>query len=252
MTKFWLFLTNNVWSVLSGLASLYFLWVVHQHVGFPPTNPLTPTSAIYLALFVFFLAAPFVQRLRLGRLIEFEAKVEEVRTDVKEVRTETRELISTVSAVATAISASVNQSVILNFPSSEWAQAAREEMSTAFGDTPEPPRTRGRHSGIHGTHRVRPEFRARATANGHRGRASPNPRKARFHRRSFKDARKVSFRSVAVSNLSIPKSQVSADAEFFRLRAGSLQCRYSWSKDFGWCRRRSGWHRPPDTPRTQG
>ena len=139
MPRLWLFLTNNVWSILSGIASLYFLWVLHQHVGFPPTKPLTPTSAIYLALFVFFLAAPFVQRLRLGRLIEFEAKVEEVRTEMKEVRTETRELISTVSAVATAISASVNQSVILNFASSEWAQAAREEMSTAFGDTPEPP-----------------------------------------------------------------------------------------------------------------
>ena len=59
---------------------------------------------------------------------------------MKEVRTETRELISTVSAVATAISASVNQSVVLNFPSPEWAQAAREEMSTAFGDMPEPER----------------------------------------------------------------------------------------------------------------
>ena len=56
---------------------------------------------------------------------------------MKEVRTETRELISTVSAVATAISASVNQSVVVNFPSSEWAQAAREEMSAAFGDSPE-------------------------------------------------------------------------------------------------------------------
>lgn len=139
MSSFWLFLTNNVWSILSGIASLYFLWAVHLHVGFPPINPLTPTSFIYLALFVFFFVAPFVQRLRLGRLIEFEAKVEEVRTDMKEVRTETRELISTVSAVATAISASVNQSVVLNFPSSEWAQAAREEMSSALGDTPELP-----------------------------------------------------------------------------------------------------------------
>ena len=139
MLRLWKLLSNDVWPVLSGFASLYFLWVVHQYVGFPPTNPLTPTSAIYLALFVFFLVAPFVQRLRLGRLIEFEAKVEEVRTDMKEVRTETRELISTVSAVATAISTSVNQNVIMNFPSSEWAQAAREEMSSAFADTPEPP-----------------------------------------------------------------------------------------------------------------
>ena len=222
MTKFWLFLTNNVWSVLSGLASLYFLWVVHQHVGFPPTNPLTPTSAIYLALFVFFLAAPFVQRLRLGRLIEFEAKVEEVRTDVKEVRTETRELISTVSAVATAISASVNQSVILNFPSSEWAQAAREEMSTAFGDTPEPPGHEDDTQEFMALTASDPNFALARLRMDIEGELRRILGKRVSHRRSFKDARKVSFRSVAVSNLSIPKSQVSADAEFFRLRAGSL------------------------------
>ena len=140
MINFLRFLVTNHWPILSGAASLYFLWVFHEHVGFPPSEPLTPTSTLYLALFVLFLLAPFVQRFRLGRLIEFEAKVEEVRSDIKEVRTETRELISTVSAVATAISASVNQSIVLNFPSSEWAQAAREEMSTAFGDAPEPER----------------------------------------------------------------------------------------------------------------
>ena len=49
------------------------------------------------------------------------------------MRTETRELVATVSAVANAISASVNQNVVVNFPSAEWAQAAREEMSAAFG-----------------------------------------------------------------------------------------------------------------------
>ena len=131
------FLATILWPILSGAASLYFLWVFHEDVGFPPGEPLTLTSTLYLGLFVLFLLAPFVQRFRLGRLIEFESKVEEVRSDMKEVRTETRELISTVSAVATAISASVNQSVVVNFPSSEWAQAAREEMSAAFGDSPE-------------------------------------------------------------------------------------------------------------------
>ena len=66
--------------------------------------------------------------------MEFEAKVEKLESDIREVRSETRELISTVSAVATAISASVNQNVVVNFPSQEWAQAAREELSTAVGD----------------------------------------------------------------------------------------------------------------------
>ena len=117
--------------------SLYFLWVVHEHVGFPPREPLTATSATYLTLFVFFLVAPYVRSFKLGRFIEFEAKIEAVKSDMKEVRTETRELISTVSTVATAISASVNQNIVQIFPSSEWAQAARQEMSEALGDASE-------------------------------------------------------------------------------------------------------------------
>ena len=128
------FVWANLWPILSGAASLYFLWVFHEHVGFPPSTDLTLTSALYLALFVMFLLAPFVQRLKLGQLVEFEAKVEKFQSDIKEVRSETRELISTVSAVATAISASVNQNVVVNFPSQEWAQAARAELSTAVGD----------------------------------------------------------------------------------------------------------------------
>ena len=143
MMKFLRFLGGNLWPILSGATSLYFVWVFHKHAGFPPTKALTIKSGLYFALFVVFLLAPLVQRLRLGRLLEFETKVEEVRSGMKEVRTETRELTSTVSAVATAISASVNQSVVVNFPSSEWAQAAREEMSAAFGEAPEVDRREG-------------------------------------------------------------------------------------------------------------
>ena len=60
------FVARNLWPILSGTASLYFLWVFHEHVGFPPTEPLTPTSALYLGLFVLFLLAPFVQAVPVG------------------------------------------------------------------------------------------------------------------------------------------------------------------------------------------
>ena len=49
MSRLWLFLTRNLWAVLSVLASLY-LWVVHQYVSFPPTKPLTATSATGVGL----------------------------------------------------------------------------------------------------------------------------------------------------------------------------------------------------------
>ena len=132
------YLKENYLSILSLLVGAYFIWVFHLHVGFPPTAPLTPTAATYLAFSIFFLVLPFAQRLKLGKLIEFEAKVEQVRADVREVRTETRELISTVSVVANAISASMNQSVTVNIPGMEEAERARAELSEAATQRPEP------------------------------------------------------------------------------------------------------------------
>ena len=104
----------NVLSVLSGVIAVYFIWAFHMHVEFPPAAPLTPTAATYLVLLMFFFVLPFAQRLRIGKLIEFEAKVEQVRAEVKEVRTETRELLSTVSVLANTISVSMSQSVVVN------------------------------------------------------------------------------------------------------------------------------------------
>ena len=130
----------SVISLISPLIAVYFILVFHLHVEFPPTAPLTPTAATYLALSIFFLVLPFAQRLKLGKLIEFEAKVEQARADVKEVRTETRELLSTVMASVNAISASMNQSVVVNIPGPEEAMRAREELSGAPIQHPEPDR----------------------------------------------------------------------------------------------------------------
>ena len=138
-TKIWPALSlANIWSVLSLLFAGYFIWAFHLHAGFPPSEPLTPTAITYLVVFIFFLVLPFAQRLKLGRLIEFEAKVEQFREDVKEVRTDTREAISSVSASVNTISASVNtinQNVTVNLK--EEAQVAREELSETL-PPPEP------------------------------------------------------------------------------------------------------------------
>ena len=139
MWKIYSCLKANCFSVLSRLIAVYFIWVFHQHVGFPPAVPLTFTSTTYLALFIFFLVLPFAQRIKLGQIIEFEAKIEQVQADIKEVRTETRELISTVSIVANTISNSMNQSVVVNLlPKSEEARVAREKLSEVLTQEPEP------------------------------------------------------------------------------------------------------------------
>ena len=94
------------------------------------------TSGTYLALFVFFLVLPIARRFKFSNFIEFESKVEQVRAEVKEVRTETRELVSTVSNVASAISASMRQTVVVNVPNAIEAKVAQADMEKAQTSSP--------------------------------------------------------------------------------------------------------------------
>ena len=55
MEKIYSFLKANYFSIFSRLIAVYFIWVFHKHVEFPPTELLTFTSTTYLALFIFFL-----------------------------------------------------------------------------------------------------------------------------------------------------------------------------------------------------
>ena len=131
-------LNSHFFSVASRIVAGYFFWVLHLHVGFPPMEPLTPTSAAYLTLSLLFLVLPYAQRLRVGRLVEFEAKVKQVQTDVREVRSEAREILTTVSVLANAVSATMNQSVVVNVPSQEEGRAARDELMKAVTHPPPP------------------------------------------------------------------------------------------------------------------
>ena len=110
------------------------MWALHLQVGFPPTMPLTPTGATYLGVFIFFLVLPFAQRLKLGKLIEFER----VREEIKEVRTEARELVSTVSATVNAVSNTIKQSVVVNV--AEERQQAKKELSEDPAQSSDPSR----------------------------------------------------------------------------------------------------------------
>ena len=132
MNRITSFLRANFSSFLSGSLAVYFFLVFHLHVGFPPAEPLTTAAAIYLALSVFFWILPLAHRLRVGKLIDFESKVQEVRTEMKDTRAETRELVSTVSAVASALSATVSQSVVVNLPNPEEERRAREALDESL------------------------------------------------------------------------------------------------------------------------
>lgn len=133
-------LRENWFPVLSLLIAVYFLVAFHRQVGFLSSCPLTPTGATYLGVFVFFLVLPFAQRLKLGKLIEFEAKVDQVRQEMKEARTESRELISTVSATVNAVSNTVSQNVFVGGLSPEDRQRINEALSASLSQSTDPSR----------------------------------------------------------------------------------------------------------------
>ena len=125
--------------ILSRSIAIYFIWAFHLQVGFPPYRPMTPTGATYLGLFAFFFLLPLAHRLKLGKLIEFEAKVERVQEEVKAVRTETRELVLTVSNIVNAVSNTVSQNVVVNpLPDQEEKQIAREDLSITLPPDSDP------------------------------------------------------------------------------------------------------------------
>ena len=122
-------LAPHVPSLLSWATGVYFFWAFHLHAGFPPTEPLTRSAAAYLTLFALFLVLPVARKLKIGKLFDFEAKVEQMRTEVREVRTETRDLVSTMASVANTISTSVNQSLNIYLPPPDETRDAKQGVA---------------------------------------------------------------------------------------------------------------------------
>ena len=194
---------------------------------------------------MFFLVAPYVRSFKLGRFIEFEAKIEAVKSDMKEVRTETRELISTVSTVATAISASVNQNIVQIFPSSEWAQAARQEMSEALGDASE---------GAKQQDDVREYMNLSAS--------EPNYALARLRMDIERELRRILDRPVSTESRSLTarslfRTLVSEEPKYQQMRSSFdyvlevCNAAIHGTKDVGWRGKRSGGYGASNTSRTQ-
>ena len=70
--KKWIF--TNIIQLSSLAIAAYFFYVFHSVVGFPPTKDLNSTSTTYLVISIFFFLLPLAKSLKLGKLLEYEAK----------------------------------------------------------------------------------------------------------------------------------------------------------------------------------
>jgi hypothetical protein len=91
----------------------YFLVLFHVQHGWPGHVTTPITDAAFLGLAVLFLLIPFVARLSVGKLIEFERDLKSTRKELTETRAE---VLKVLSVVSTSISANIGNTYITGTP----------------------------------------------------------------------------------------------------------------------------------------
>ncbi len=128
----------NIFRLFSLIIAAYFFYVFHTLAGFPPKENLSATSTTYLLLSIFFLLLPSAKKLKLGKLFEYEAKVEELKNDVKEFKEETRQILSMQNTLINTVSNTINQNINISLPGQREIKEANEELNSAIKEpTPE-------------------------------------------------------------------------------------------------------------------
>ena len=130
--KNWFF--TNILQISSLIIAAYFFYAFHLHVGFPPIKELNSTSTTYLVISIFFFLFPFAKSLKLGKLLEYEAKVSEVKNEVKEFKEETRQILSMQNTLINTVSNTVNQNIHISLPGRGEIEDAKEELDNTIND----------------------------------------------------------------------------------------------------------------------
>lgn len=126
----------NGFRITSIALSIYFLCVFHSIVGLPPKKDLDPTSTTYLIVSIFFLLLPLAKTLKLGKLLEYEAQVQEVKNDVREFRDEIRQQIILQSSLINTVTNTLSQNININLPGKNEIDEANRELANTLEDMP--------------------------------------------------------------------------------------------------------------------
>ena len=132
MDKLKEWLCVNVLRLISLTMAAYFFYVFHSLVGFPPEKDLKPSSLTYLILSIFFLLIPLAKKIKLGKLLEYEAKVSELKTEVKEFKEETRQLLMMQNTLINTVSNTMNQNINITLPGKNEIQEVKEELNSTL------------------------------------------------------------------------------------------------------------------------
>jgi hypothetical protein len=121
---FWLF------PLVSWVLAGYFIMVFHYRNGLPPKTPQNYWDWVYLGISIFFVIAPFSKRIKIGKYIEFESELKDLRENISEFKAETRQSLSLVSTTVNSIG---NLQNIVNIGIPRLSEAAKEDAREIIG-----------------------------------------------------------------------------------------------------------------------
>ncbi len=126
--KLWEWAKNNIMGIVSWALAAYFFYAFHLHVCFPPTKEINQTGFVYLIVFILFLLLPFAKRVKLGSVLEWEAKIKELKQEVKDTREESRQLFNVLNTTINTISNTLTNNVNVYMPGYQERERAREDI----------------------------------------------------------------------------------------------------------------------------
>lgn len=126
--KLWEWVKENAMGIVSWAFAGYFFYAFHLQVCFPPTEAINQTGFVYLIVFILFLLAPFAKKLKLGSVLEWEAKIKELKQDVKDSKEESRQLFNVLNTTINTISNTLTNNVNVYMPGYQERERAREDI----------------------------------------------------------------------------------------------------------------------------
>ncbi len=113
--------------VISWISGGYLIYLFHYKRGFPPIIYPFDWDWIFLGLGILLLLFPFAKRIKIGKFVEFEREVRNIKDNISEFKTETRQSLSLISSTVNTIS-NVQEVKIYTVPGVEKIKEADEEV----------------------------------------------------------------------------------------------------------------------------
>ena len=116
--------------VITIVISLYLLILFHLTVNLANPQNIQPIHYLVLLLGVLIPLVPFIQKLRIGKIIELERNIQQQKEEVRDFKNEVRQLITVVSTSVNSIS-NLSNTTNLNFDFADLLKQAKEQLNQA-------------------------------------------------------------------------------------------------------------------------